>query len=195
MLLPTEILIKKLALITTDTRPARVQRDASRATTAGMREKGSPGEKLDKCILINASSAFPRSCVACRDEECPNDKRIPVSRCSLAANTADFHLISSFPSHAADYNIIYICVLYAQSIFNRMIINNILKIVLQHYIHKYVIIYNLLICWYSFLFKSILYSSKPFFRDQFNQFSFNFYLKEFRNLYLFVTKLRKGTSL
>jgi len=129
MLLPTEILIKKLALITPDTRPARVQRDASRVTMP-VCEKGSPGEKLDKCILINASSTFPRSCVACRDEECPNYKRIPIALLPRT-HTADFHLILTFPSHVADYNKIHIRIIHR--IIHRIIIKtNILKIVLYN---------------------------------------------------------------
>lgn len=91
MLLPTEILIKKLALITTvraacacvcarERARARVQRDGAasrRVATAGMQERKRPGEKLDECILINASSVLSRFCVA-RISGRPKDKRILV---------------------------------------------------------------------------------------------------------------------
>lgn len=93
MLLPTEILIKKLALITTNTRLARVQRGASRATTAGMRERKRPDEKLDKCILINAPSAFASSRVlrAEVDEGCLKDKRILIALLPrISANPTGF---------------------------------------------------------------------------------------------------------
>lgn len=98
MLLPTEILIKKLTLITTYTRQARVQRDASRATTAVMRER----ESRRKTRRMHFNQRFVGfssllCCVQGRTKDVWTIRGFPLLSCRKHCG---FSLISMFPSHA-----------------------------------------------------------------------------------------------